>query len=65
MLRGPPPEKKRAASPKAAPKSKIKLEPDHLAEVAAELQARKLSRLYFFCRSTAISIAALAFGVCR
>jgi hypothetical protein len=34
-------------------------------ELARALQAQKLCRLYFFCRSTAISIAALAYGVCR
>jgi hypothetical protein len=60
------PHAKRGAG-KGTPKSQkiIRKKSHQDTQAASALQAEKLHRLYFFCRSTAISIAALAFGVCR
>jgi hypothetical protein len=39
--------------------------PQEIIETAADLQSRKLCRLYSLCEATACTIAHLAFGVCR
>jgi hypothetical protein len=38
---------------------------DETTEAVTDFQAEKLRRLYFFCRATACTIAALAFAVSR
>ena len=38
---------------------------DETTEAALDLQAEKLSRLFLVCRATAVTVATLAYRVCR
>ena len=63
-MRGPPdPEtRNRPAGDGTAYRRTILKKPEEITETTAEIQARKLRRLYSFCHATACTIASLAFA---
>lgn len=65
-MRGPPDQKSERAARQGSPNRKADFNnPTEPTEAVLNLQAEKLSRLYFFCRATAVTVATLAYGVCR
>ena len=65
-MRGPPDLKSERAARQGSPNREADFNKlDEPTEAALNLQAEKLSRLYFFCRATALAVATLAYGVCR
>jgi hypothetical protein len=64
-MRGPPDLKCERAARQGSPVSHSQFPCiENPTEAASDLQAEKLQRLYFYCRATACTIAALAFAGC-